>query len=60
MWTSTRATVGVVTKLVDMHATLGRCIMATNVVGNSSRSGFRGLLEVDGAANLGIAAEDCN
>lgn len=34
MWTSACATVGVVTKLVDVHATLSGGVIALDVVGN--------------------------
>lgn len=54
------AAVGVVTELVDVHAALGRGVVAADVVGDGCRGGFGRLLEGDGAADLGVTAEDCD
>ena len=50
------AAVGVVTELVDVHGSLGGCIMAFDVVGDRSGRGLRGLLESDSAGNGGVTA----
>ena len=54
------AAVGVVAELVDVHAALGRGVVACNVPGDCGRGGLGRLLKGDGAADLGVAAEDCN
>lgn len=60
MRTGARATVGVVAELVDVHAALGRGVVACDVVGDCGRGGLGRLLKGDGAADLGIPAEDCD
>ena len=54
------AAVGVVAELVDVHAALGRGIVAGDVVGDGRWGGLGGLLKVDGSADLGVTAEDCD
>lgn len=53
-------TIGVIPKLMNMHAALSRSVAARDVVGDGRGGGFGGLLEGDGAADLGVAAEDCD
>ena len=60
VWSGARATIGVVSELVDVHAPVGRGIVACDVVGDCGGGGFGGLLEVDGSADLGVTAEDCD
>ena len=57
---SAGAAVGIVAELVDVHAALGILIMVLDVVGDGGWGGFGSLLEGDGAADFGVAAEDCN
>ena len=49
-----RAAVGVVSKLVDVHATLGVGIVAGDVPADGCVGGFGGLLEGDGALDIGV------
>ena len=60
MRTGAGAAVGVVAELVDVHAALGRGVVACDVVGDCGRGGLGRLLKGDGAADLGIPAEDCD
>ena len=53
------AAIGVVTELVHVHASLSIGIMAGDVVGDSGRRGFGGLLKGHLAGDLGVAAKDC-
>lgn len=52
------AAVGVVAKGVDVEATLGVGVIAGDVVGDGGRGTLRGLLEDDGAGDLGVSSED--
>lgn len=54
------AAVGVVTKGVDVHATLGVGIVAADVPGNGGRGRLGLLLEGDGARDLGVTPDDSN
>lgn len=54
------AAVGVVAKCVDVEATLGVGVIAGDVVGDGGRGTLRGLLEDDGAGDLGVSSEDSN
>lgn len=54
------AAIGVVTELVDVHAALGRGIIAADVVGYGCWGGLGRLLKGDGAADLGVTAEYCD
>lgn len=54
------AAVGVVTELVDVHATLGVCIVAVDLVGDGGRRRVVGLFEGDGSVDFGVTAEDCD
>lgn len=54
------AAISVVTELVNVHAAIGRGIVAADVIGNGCWGGLRRLLEGDGTANLGVTAEDCD
>ena len=60
MRSSARAAVGVVTKLVDVHATLSIGVVALDVVGDSGGAGLRGLLEGDGAGDGRVTTKDCD
>ena len=53
-------TVGVVTELMDVHATLGVGVVACDVVGDGCWGGLGGLLEGDGSLDVGVTAEDCD
>jgi len=57
---SRRASVGVVAKGVDVHATLSVGVIAGDVPcdGCGARLGL--LLEGDGALDVGVTAEDCD
>ena len=52
--------ISIIAKLMDVHAALRRGVAAGDVVGDGCGGGFRGLLEDDCSADLGIAAEDCD
>jgi len=60
MRTSAGAAVGVVTELVDMHATLGTGIVVLDVPSDSGGRGLGGLLEGHLAGDLGVSSEDGN
>jgi len=60
MWTSGCAAVGVVTERVDMYATLGVGIIASDVVCDGSWGRLGGLLESDGACDFGVTSDGCN
>lgn len=55
-----RATVRVVAKLVDVEATLGRGVVAGDVVVDCHWRRLVRLRKLDRARHLGIAAEDCD
>jgi hypothetical protein len=52
------AAVGVVTKSVDVHAALGVGIVARDVPGDLGVGGLGGLLEGDGALDVGVTTDD--
>lgn len=54
------AAVGVVAKGVDVHATLGAGIVASNVPRDSSGIGLGGLLKGDRAGDLGVTTDDAD
>ena len=58
MWTGARTAVGVISELVDVHATFGGGVTAGDVVRNGGRGRFGALLEGDGAGYGGITAKD--
>lgn len=60
MRTSACASVGVVTKLVNMHAPLRRWIVALDVVADGGRRRFGRLLEGDGPRDVGVSSENCD
>lgn len=60
MGTSRGATVGVVTKLMDVEATLSVGIIAADFPGDGGGVGSRGLLESDNARDGGISTDDSN
>ena len=57
MWSSTSAPIGIVPKLMHMHASLGIWIIALDVICDRSRSGLGSLLEVYGAGDLGVPSD---
>jgi len=54
------AAVGVVTELMDVHATLGIRIVSGDIPSDGSWGGFGGLLESDGSGDLGVTSDGCN
>lgn len=60
MRTGRGTTVGVVTELVDVEGTLGVGIMALDVPRDGGGRVFVGLLEGDGAGDVGVTTEDSN
>ena len=54
------AAVGIVTEGVDVHATLGIGVVARDVPGDGGRVRLRGLLEGNGAGDLGVTTDDTN
>lgn len=54
------AAVGVVAKLVDVEAALGIGVLASDVPGDDGGRRLGGLLEGDGALDVGVTAEDSN
>lgn len=54
------ATIGVVAKGVDVHATLSIGIVAGNVPGDGGGVRLGGLLEGDSAGDLGVTTDDAN
>ena len=60
MRAGTGAAVGVVTKLVNVEATLGVGVVTLEVVGDGSGAGLGGLLKGHRAGNLGVTTEDSN
>lgn len=60
MRAGTGASIGVVTELVDVHATLGRGIAAFDIVGYCGGARLGGLLEGNCTTDGGITAEDCD
>ena len=54
------AAVGVVAKLVHVHAPLGVGVVARDVIGDGRGRGLGGLLEGYGSADFGVAAENGN
>lgn len=54
------ASIGVVTKGMDVHATLSVGIVAGDIPRHSRLGALGGLLESDGALDIGVAAEDSN
>ena len=60
MWAGTGASVGVVSELVNMHATLGGRIAAFDIIRNGGWGRFRRLLERHTAGDGGVASKYCN
>jgi hypothetical protein len=58
--TSRSASIGVVTKLMDVHSTLRVGVVTSNVVGDCGWAGLRVLSEGYGSADLGVTADDSN
>lgn len=60
MRTSRDATVGVVSKLVNVETTLGVWIVAGDVPGDDGVGVLGGLLESDGALDVGVTTKNCD
>lgn len=60
MRTSACASIGVITKLMNVHATLSRGVVAFDVVIYGGWGRFRRLLEGHGTADIGVTTEDCD
>ena len=58
MWSSTGATIGIVSKLMDVHAPLSRGVIALDVVGDCGWGRLVGLLESYGSADIGVSTDD--
>ena len=54
------AAVGVVAELVDVEAALGIGVLTSDVPGDGGGRRLGGLLEGDGALDVGVTAEDSN
>lgn len=55
-----RAAVGVVTEGVDVHATLGVGVVASDVPRDGGRGRLGSLLKGDGSGDLGVTSDDSN
>ena len=60
MRASTSAAVGVVTELMDVHATLGVGVVACDIPGDGGGRGLGGLLKCHMASDLGVSSKDRN
>ena len=60
MRSGARAAIGIVAKGMDMHATLGVGVIASDVVGDGCWSSLRVLFKLDGARDFGVTTEDSN
>lgn len=60
MRTSGCASVGVITKCMDVHAALGIGIVTGDVPCDRSRGGFVILFESDGSGDLGVSTDGSN
>ena len=60
MWSSTCTTVGIIAKLVDVHASLCRGVTAFDVIGNGRWGSLGGLLKGNGTADGGITTKYCD
>jgi len=58
MRTGAGAAIGIVTKLMNVHAAVSRGVVAFNVVGYGGRRRLGRLLEGHGTANIGVTTED--
>jgi hypothetical protein len=58
--TSGCAAIGVVTELMDVHATLSIRVITLDVPSDGGRGGFRALLESHMASDLGVTPDDGN
>ncbi len=52
------AAVGVIAKGMNVHATLGVAVVASDVPGDCGRAGVGGLLKGDSAGNFGVTSDD--
>jgi hypothetical protein len=55
-----RAAVGVIAKLVDMHATLSIGVIASDVPCDGGGGGLGILLESDGSGDVRVTSDGCN
>jgi hypothetical protein len=60
MRTSARAAVGIVTESMDVHATLGVGIVAGHIPADGRRGALGGLLEGNGALDVGVSTKNGN
>lgn len=60
MGSCTGASVGVVAESVDMHPAVGIGVMASQIPADCGRAGLGVLVEVDGARDLRVTAEECH
>jgi len=58
MRASRSASVGIVTELVDMHATQGVRVIASDIVRDNGGRGFAILGESDSSSDVGVSADD--
>jgi hypothetical protein len=58
--TSGGASVGVITELVNVEASLGVGVVASDVPGDGGGSSLGSLFEGDGSLDVGVATEDSN
>ena len=54
------APIGVVSKLMDMHAPLSRGVVALDLIGDCGWGGLVGLLKGDGSTHGGVSANNCH
>jgi hypothetical protein len=54
------AAVGIVTELMDVHATLSAGIVTSDIPRDGGGRGLRVLLESDGSSDLGVTSDLCN
>ena len=60
MWSGAGAAIGVVTKLMDMHASLSRGVATLDIIGDSGWRRFGRLFEGDGTANGRVTSKYCH
>ena len=60
MWTSAGAAVGVVTELMDVHASVGIGVIAADIPADGGGGGLGGLLEGHLAGDFGVSSDDSN
>lgn len=60
MWPSAGTSVGVVSELMNVHATLSVGVMACDVPGDAGGRALRALIKRDRALDVGVSAHDGN